>query len=138
MSETTKQKLAKDVLLRLKYRGYCWSFLEPGSTMKIEDFVLYCKFYLCKQNKLLMNDPVWDRYQSDEEIMVEYFAHMFANEEEQRKRFETQINAQGQEVDEIYDWLDSKMEELKEENDKKLEEAPEKVSFSPDEGEVNG
>lgn len=123
-----------DPLKSLKYKGYCWAHTAPGEELGMDDFVNYAKFFLCKTSKTLWKDPIWDDY-TDEEIMIEYFAHLFTIDVDARKKFEVEINA-GTEIygEDIYDWLDRKVKENQAENRKVLDAMPEKISFSPDTG----
>jgi hypothetical protein len=101
----------------------------------MEDLISFAKFFLCKHAKLLWKDPVWDSY-TDEEILIEYFAHLFAKDEIARKDFEVSIDA-GTQIygEDIFEWLDRKVKENQEETKKKLEELPDRVSFSPSKSE---
>lgn len=123
-----------DRLVSLKYKGYCWSHTAPGETLGMDDLVNFARFFLCKHSHRLWKDPIWESY-TDEEIMIEYFAHLFQNDEIARKEFEASIDA-GTEVygEDIYDWLDRMVKQNQEEMKKKLEDLPEKISFSPDKG----
>lgn len=130
MNEKTKQKRAKDPLYPLKYRGYCWSVTEPGGNITYDDFVLYCRFYLAKWSGRLIKDPLIESY-TDEEIITEYFAHLYSESKEARQAFETESGMSDEVVDDFHEWSESMMEELRQEN----EELPDKVSFSPGGGE---
>lgn len=129
--KASKNQKENDPLVSLKYKGYCRSNTAPGEELTLEDLTNYAKFILCKHSKRLMKDPIWDEY-TDEEILVEYYAHLYSNNEEMRKEFEAQINAGSQVYGEdIYEWLEAQDKKLKEEHEKKLRELPEKISFSP-------
>jgi hypothetical protein len=132
--EETKKKKQFDPLTSLKYKGYCWSQTPPGDETTFEDFATFAKFFLCRHARRLWKDPIWDSY-TNEEIMIEYFAHLFAKDEAARKEFEVQIDA-GTALygEDIFDWLDRKVRENWEENKKKFEEMPDKVTFSPETG----
>jgi hypothetical protein len=129
-----KPNKARDPLIGLKYKGYCWAHTPPGENVKFDDLVSFAKFFLCKQSHRLWKDSIWEEY-TDEEILIEYFAYLFAMDEVERKKFEVSIDA-GTEIygEDIFDWLDRKVKENQEEMKAKLEEMPEKVSFSPDSG----
>lgn len=129
-SKTPKKK-ESDPLLAIKFKGYCWSQTPPGDKTTITDLVSFAKFFLCKHSNRLWKDPIWDEY-SDEEILIEYFAHLFAKDEKTRIDFENQINAGSENSAEDYEWLDQQVKKNQEEMQKKLEEMPDKVSFSPD------
>lgn len=129
------KKQLHDPLKSIKYKGYCWSQTPPGDETSMEDLISFAKFFLCKHAKLLWKDPVWDSY-TDEEILIEYFAHLFAKDEIARKDFEVSIDA-GTQIygEDIFEWLDRKVKENQEETKKKLEELPDRVSFSPSKSE---
>lgn len=133
-SKTPKKK-EHDPLFALKYKGYCWANTPPGDHATLTDLTNFAKFFLCKHAARLWKDPIWDEY-TDEEIMIEYFSHLFSKDETARKEFEVQMNA-GEMVygDDVFDWLDKKIKQNQEEMEKKLDEMPEKVSFSPDKNE---
>lgn len=117
-----------DTFLRLKYMGYCLSNLPPeGVTFTFEDFVNYCKFQLCKLNNKLMLDPVWNNYEN-EEIIVEYYAHVYSSSKEERAKLETALTGHD---GSIYDWFDSMIEKNKQELNKKVSDLPEDLSFTP-------
>jgi hypothetical protein len=129
---TKPKKKEPDPFESLKYRGYCWAFTEPGERYTLEEFINFAKFFLCKQTKTLWKDPIWDRY-TDEEILVEYFAHLFSMDKNAKLDFEVYAFS-GSDVygEDIYSWLDRKIEENQAETAKKMEEMPDKVSFSPE------
>lgn len=120
----------KDRFFRLKYMGYCMSQLPPeGIESTLEDFLEYARFQLCKVSNRLMKDPIWDTY-SDEEILVEYYATLYANNKEERTRIEAVFAGQNQDV---VDWFDEMIEKNQAEikaYKEKLEET-EEISFSP-------
>ena len=122
----------RDPLLQLKYKGYCLAKTPPGDGTTLEDLVNYAKFALCKMSRRLWKDPIWDQY-TDEEILIEYFANLFAKDEKVCKDFEVSIDS-GTEIygDDIYDWLDKKVAENQKEQEKKLSELPDRISFSPE------
>lgn len=126
-----KKQKQPDPLVTLKYRGYCLALTPPGENYTIDDFVNYAKFFLCKQTHTLFLDSIWEKY-SDEEIMREYFAYYFINNKEARTEFEAK-HFSGTETygEDIYDWLDRMIAENRRDMDKKREELPEKISFSP-------
>ncbi len=122
--------IPKDIFKRLKYIGYCWSQMPPEETgIDLTDFAQYCKFQLCKINHKLMRDPVWEAY-GEEEIITEYYAHVFANSKEKVKEFESslELNKDTQ----IYDWFDEMIKKNQTElNTKAVEDKP-GFEFIPD------
>ena len=127
-----KPKKQADSLRALKYRAYCRSVMAPGDDSTLGDFVMFCKFFLCKQTHRLWKDPIWEEY-TDEEILIEYFSHLFYADKGARAEFEVR-EFSGTETygEDIYDWLDRKVAENQAENKKKLDEMPDKISYSPE------
>jgi len=116
---------------RLKYIGYCLSQLPPeeAGSPNLGDFVRYAKFQLCKATHTLMLDPIWDAY-TDEEIIVEYYAHVLNSSKESRDALLNKLQG----LDEtIYDWLDAQIERNQKENKRKAEKMEDSLSFSPGE-----
>lgn len=123
MSE--KSNSDSDFLKRIQYIGYCMSQMPPqGVDMEWEDFIIYAKFQLCRINKVLVKDPIWDTYK-DAEILTEYYAHLYYNEPEKRDKFISELNGVSEDV---YDWLDSQIEK----NQKEMQKDEESLSFNPD------
>lgn len=118
----------KDPLLRIKYMGYCLSQLPPqGAVRTFDDFVRNAKFQLCVLSKRLMNDPIWESY-SDEQILVEYYGHVFAKDKEERERFEAIL--QGGDPD-LVDWMVQSAEAENDKIKKMGEEQEESIKFNP-------
>lgn len=135
--EKSKQpkKQESDPLQALKFKGYCWAQTAPGDDTTITDLTTFAKFYLCKHSNRLWKDPIWEEY-TDEEILIEYFAHLFSKDQSARTEFETQINAGSQLYGEdVYEWLDKMVKQNQEETQQKLEDLPTKVSFVPGKNE---
>jgi hypothetical protein len=138
----SKKKLP-DLFKQLKYVGYCWSQTPPGENTSMEEFVNYAKFFLCRETKTLWKDAVWADYTA-EDILVEYFAHLFSKNEGARKTFEASLDA-GPEVygEDVFEWLDRKVAENQKEMETKSSQLPDRIAFSPDagqdfEGKVDG
>lgn len=137
MKNQKKSKKIKksDPLLALKYVGYCWAHTPPGDETTLEDLVNFAKFFLCKKANRLWKDLIWNEY-TNEEILIEYFAHLFAQDASARTEFEVQMNV-GTQIygEDIFDWLDRKVKENQVETARKIEAMPDKVSFSPEQNE---
>lgn len=135
MDESKKPPQKKkefDRLRNLKFKGYCRSFTAPGDEMSLDDLVIFAKFFLCRKSRRLWKDPIWEDY-TDEEILIEYFAHLYAEDKTAKEEFEMDLNHEEGIVDEdAYEWLERKVKENQEELKKKIEELPEKISFSPE------
>lgn len=109
--------------LKLKYIAYCMSQLPPESVKTtFEDVVQFAKFQLCIKNNRLMKDPIWDQY-TDEEILVEHYAHNFSKSAEAKIEFEKEYMQGDAKID---DWM---VEESQNLDSKVLED---RVSFKPE------
>jgi hypothetical protein len=132
------KKENKNPHLPLQHIGYCWANLPyDENNVTWDDFVQYAKFSLCQITKRLMKDPIWDEYR-EEEILVEYYAHIYAVNKEERAKFEAIM--QGADED-IHDWLDSMIEKNQAETDAKIKEMglEDSLSFTPNSlGESDG
>ena len=112
---------------RLRFIGYCWAKLPPeGAGADFDDFVQYAKFQLCSKANRLMKDPIWDEYRP-EEILIEYYALLYHNNEKQAEDFLKDINGIN---DSDYDWI---LDQAEQEEIIKSEEEPDSLSFEPDE-----
>ena len=93
---------------RLRYIGYCWAKFPPDEEdIEFEDLVHHAKFQLCASSHRLAKDPIWDEY-TPEEILVEYYAFLFHNSEEQARKFLQRLNGVSESD---YDWILEKTEE---------------------------
>ena len=134
-SKNQSKKKEFDRLRNIKFKGYCWAHTPPGDESSLSDLISFAKFFLCKRAGRLWKDPIWDQY-TDEEILVEYFAHLFSDDKGAKEEFELDLNHEEGMVDEdAYAWLERKVAENQEEMKKKMEELPEKISFSPGKNE---
>lgn len=118
----------KDPQLKLKHIAYFISTL-PTDTPTFDQYVKHCKFSLCILNKMLMKDPIWDLY-TNEEILIEYYSHLFAKDKDAVSAFEMSIA--GEEMLDFSDWADRQMKKNKEEMENTLGNMEDSVSFSPD------
>lgn len=125
-----KPKPRRDVLEPLKFKGYCWAFTPPGEDTSFEDFVNFAKFTLCRKCNRLWKDPIWEAY-TDEEVLIEYFAHLFSTDEVRRKEFESKLATEAGDYEDIYDWLDRKVAENQAENAAKVAAQPDSIVFEP-------
>ena len=126
---TEMSKNPRDIFHRLKFIGYCWSQLPPEEAdVDLEDFVRYCKFQLCKSTNTLMKDPIWDDY-IDEEIIAEYYAHLFVTSKEERQKLLSALQGHNEE---IFDWLDKMIADNQKDVKEKAEELDDGFDFSPD------
>ncbi len=96
-----------------------------------EAMVQFAKWQICKIKSVLWNDPVWNEYTSPE-ILIEFFAIKFDENEELRKKFEAGIVTTKKSDT---DWMERRMAKLlkeKEEKQGKIKvEGPEKPKETP-------
>lgn len=126
MDQPKKKK--KDPYRGLKYLGYRMSQLPD--TYTLDQLVKFAKFQLAERTRRLMKDPIWDEY-TIEEILIEYFAHMFATSEKARVEFETTLNTFSAAVDDFSDWADREMAKEAKIRDTVLGGLEDSVSFDP-------
>jgi hypothetical protein len=118
-----------DKFFNLKYIAYCWAQLPPeGTDSTFEDFVKYAKFNLSVDKHVLMEDPIWDKY-NDEQILVEYFANLFIKSKGERERFEAQFA--GSDPD-FNDWSDQQIAKNQEEMAEKAASLEDSIKFVPE------
>lgn len=99
-----------DNLDTLKYIGFCLASLPPeGVRTTKENFIEFVKFQLSLEKKVLLKDKIWDSY-SDEELIVEYFAILYAKNEEAKKDFESKVLSNSED---ILDFFDKEIEKNK-------------------------
>lgn len=111
-------------LERFKYIGYCYSQMPPEeATFEWSDFIQYVHFQLCKINKKLMLDPIWNSY-TEAEMLVEYYAHVYQNSPKERDAF---IHALKGLDGDIMDWLDDQVKKNQEDMS-----ATDSISFNPE------
>jgi hypothetical protein len=120
------QKPKQDQFYTLKYKGYCRSQTPPDRDMQLDDFVRFAKNFLCVATGTLWKDPIWDTY-TTEEILIEYYSHLYSKDEKFKKEFETALNM----TDDTYAWLDKMVDKNQKEMGTKKEELPERVEYSP-------
>lgn len=75
-------------LFPLQYIAYNRAVLQNDSS--VEDFAKYCKFVLCKKYKLPYEISVLNEYTS-EQLIIEYFMHVYSDDAETREKFEEQL-----------------------------------------------
>lgn len=125
-----KNQKSQDSFFKLKYIAYCLSQTPPEEAgFEFEDFLEYAKWTLCQERNVLMKDPIWETY-SDEELLVEYYALVFTNNEEFKKEFEEKI---GSDVSEsLMDWFDTQIEKNKGELDSLITNTEDEIEFTPE------
>lgn len=127
-----KKKKKRDILLPLKFKGYCMSEGKhpEDEGMSLSDFARYAKFQLCEERKVLTKDPIWDTY-TDEELIIEYFAILCSKDEGLKKEFEGIFSGTLTESD--YEWMErmAAQEEKAIDDMKDSEEENEDFEFDP-------
>ncbi len=127
---TDQKKPKSDPLRKLKYIGYCKACSPPGN-MTFTDFVSFARTYLCIQTNRLLKDPIWDIY-GDEEVIVEYFAHVFSKDKDMRTKFELEIEAKKSDYDEFLEFANKSIEDNAVELEEIADGMEDSISFSPD------
>jgi hypothetical protein len=100
----TAPKANNDPFFALKYIAYYRTGLPKDmEELDRETLISFAKWQICKVRNVLWNDPVWDSY-TEEEILIEFFAIKFDENEELRKEFGT-LGMGPSKAD--LDWFDS-------------------------------
>ncbi len=104
-----------DPFLILKNVGFLRSQL-PGKDSGITsfDYIAYARHHLCNKRNVLFLDPIWDRY-SNEDILVEFFATQFDENEEFRNEFFKQLNDGKSEEENWFRTMEEKYKKAREE-----------------------
>lgn len=82
-----KERNPLEVLHHIAYR-----MSQPPGRLDdagLKDFVNFAKFEICNERNLLYYDKIWDVY-TDEQVLTEYFAIRFTNDEEFRRKYEAE------------------------------------------------
>lgn len=128
MKPTPKKKI--DPLKPVKYIGYRLSQLPKGYTLN--ELVKYAKFQLAVTTKRLLKDPIWDEYTA-EEILVEFFAHQFQEDEAFRVKFEQEFQDINGVIDDFANWADKQIaQEDKIRKHVQIMGGLEEIDFNPD------
>lgn len=131
METKTQPSKKRDFLFPLMRRAYFRTNLAANEKVTMNDLVLFAKTYLAKKTNTLAKSPIWDAY-TDEEMLVEYFSHLFAENEDFKKSFEEENGL----VDTaVYDWLDAQVLKNQVDMKKQLDSMEENISFVPLGGE---
>lgn len=123
-----QKKKKRDPYKGIKYLGYRLSQLP--NTYDIQDLVKYAKFQLSVKSGRLLKDPIWDLY-TVEELLIEFYAHQFEDNEEFRVKFENQIGDINGVVDDFATWAEKKIAEDEKSRVKVMGETEDRVSFDP-------
>lgn len=127
------QNNTDDPLFRLKYIGYILASGDAEFTSDLQTFLDYAKFQICEARGILLKDPIWDKYQTDEDIIVEYYAIRFSKTQELQDDFKLKL--QGLKQEDI-DWMEQaivKNRKKWEETKKVAEDLPDEIVFDPHE-----
>lgn len=113
-----ENKNNKDILFRIKYLGYFLAgYGADRPDVTFSDLVRISKFNLSEARNVLMEDPIWDKY-NDYQILQEYYAMYFRRSEEAREAFKIQLENDGNLEDEGLNWMNKEIEK----NRSKIEE----------------
>lgn len=105
---------SSDPFLILKNIGYLRSQIPSKTENSVAfDYVSYARHHLCNKRNVMYNDPIWDRY-SNEDILVEFFAIQFDENEEFRNEFLKQLNGGVTEEDDWFNKMKGKYEKARE------------------------
>jgi len=128
------KKKEVDILKKLKYVAFCTACM-PEEKITFDDFIKFCKFQLCLKKNILLLDHIWDDY-SNEDIIVEYYALLFATDLKERERFIKTLKGKLEtEEEDPTAWMDAAIEENQKELLKLVDNQEESVSFKPVMGE---
>ena len=120
-------KTEDDLLFKIKHRAYFLAKLPTDTTLL--DLFSYAKFQLAAKTHKLLKDPIWDAY-TDEEILQEYFAYLFQENETFRNEFATLIGQVSDTIteDDFGKWAD---QEILNNQKELLKTLPDKISYKP-------
>lgn len=93
-----------------------------------EDFVNFCRFQIALEKGMLFHDPIWNTL-SEEEIIVEYQALLFAKRKEELAAFESQ--KAGDEAEDEIDWLEAQVAKNQAPTKAYNEEESDEFEFTP-------
>ena len=128
---TKKQKKSSDPLKKIKSIAYTKVVGPLDGNIDYDSFLRMAKSYLAIENKILFKDPIWDTY-TEEELLVEYFSHIFMKFPDRRGEFEMEMNVGQSEYDSFLEFANKAIEENQKELQARDDELPDSVSFSPD------
>ena len=97
------------ILLSLQKTAYARVIIPENGGLTFPDLVILAKSYLGRKTNTLFNDPVWEDY-TDEEILVEYYSYLMANNEDFRRNFEVESGLFADAEDDMHAWFDKQME----------------------------
>jgi hypothetical protein len=127
MDQTLKKK--RDPYRNLKFIGYKKGQLPERYTLK--EFTEFCKMQLASKTRTLLKDPIWDSYTS-EELIIEFYAHQFLENDKARMMFETELGSGNETVDEFSAWADKQIQKEAKIRDGVLGESEDSIKFSPE------
>jgi hypothetical protein len=122
------QKPKVDPYLGVKYLGYRLSQLPDK--YKMADLLRFAKFQLAVKSRRLLKDPIWDEY-TVEELLQEFYAHVFNENKEARILFEQSLNLATDSVDDFAAWADAEIAKEDKIREKIMDSTEDSVSFNP-------
>lgn len=123
-------KKAKDPLKQIKFFGYVRAQVGLAGTVDLQDLVRFAKFYLCFKTNTLWKSPIWDEY-TDEEILSEYYARLYFEDEDLRRAFEATLGIDDDAVAADYAWLEGKAKASAQQAEDLSKDLPAKIEFVP-------
>lgn len=126
MSQNQQKKV--DPYQGVKFLGYRISQLPEK--YKMADLIRFAKFQLAVKSKRLLKDPIWDEY-TVEELLIEFYAHVFNENKEARILFEQALNLATDNVDDFAAWADAEIAKEDKIREKTLDSTEDSVSFNP-------
>ena len=134
MSDKKATKKESDVWFRMKYMGYCLANMPPDeSSWELKDFYRMVRFRLAEKWNVSIKDPIFDKYERPEELVIEYFAHRVSNEEEFADEIKNISQGKPADYESTVDWMEKEAEE----NKKAIEEFKRKRALESGELDEN-
>ena len=122
--------IKKDPLFNIKHIAYR-NVITPVGPDNFKLFVRGCQLGLAIKTHRLMKDPIFDTY-TPEEIIAEYYSHLYSTDKQAREEFEAQMR--GQDIDKLndfYSWTEKMIEDNKKDLEAHEETLEKDLSFNP-------
>lgn len=105
-----------DYYFKLKYMGYCMAKMPPTEDLELRDFIRYVKFQLAAKWNVSVKDPIFDKYNHEFELIVEYYAHLYNANDEAARKLEKKVMGDfvSVEHDDVDDFIKMAEEEMAE------------------------
>lgn len=96
-----------------------------------KEFINMARTYLAIQNNIPFKSPIWETY-TEEELLIEYFCHVFMKFPDRRQKFEMEMGMGEDEYDSFLAFADKAIEKNQKELEGRADELPDSLSFTPD------